>query len=183
MVTADELGPGDTFGEACMLDEHRTMTLCRRNGGNGNGITRGGDDEDDDNDDSAEVDGNFDGGDFDKETSHQEGGQPPHRSLESQLEAMVDPKAPSEPPGGVHETPGGGINGGGTGAGAGSGLDDGIGAVTGRSMETYQTLEPTRLILILKDDFYRISGLLRHCAKSFMVMGNIKRATTTSNPG
>lgn len=28
VVTADELGPGDTFGEACMLDERRTL---RRN--------------------------------------------------------------------------------------------------------------------------------------------------------
>lgn len=44
VVTADELGPGDTFGESCMLDEHRGLRGSSRTlnaSEEGDGLSRG----------------------------------------------------------------------------------------------------------------------------------------------
>ncbi|CAM9469558.1 unnamed protein product, partial [Hapterophycus canaliculatus] len=166
-VTADELGTGDTFGEACMLDEHRTSALRRRHiSGSNTSSTSGGGNRvpctsPADSPASpygaviekagvAEISGSscLTALKPEKEEVKQQCMQPHSASVERT-------RSPAEgaPPGGV----GGGVAGGGSGSSLGA----------GRSMETYQTLEPTRLILILKDDFFRIPGLLRHCLQSF----------------
>ncbi|CAM9338673.1 unnamed protein product, partial [Ectocarpus sp. 4 AP-2014] len=155
VVTADELGPGATFGEACMLDEHRITAQRRRNsncnenaceGAQGSG---GADEPPGPSTSSREV----------NESGCPRVAVPEDKGTQQhQLEETLTEGAGLPIRGGT-----GGRARVGSGSGSGSGSSSG----TGRSTETYQTLEPTRLVLILKRDFYRIPGLLKHCAHAF----------------
>ncbi|CBJ32014.1 expressed unknown protein [Ectocarpus siliculosus] len=151
VVTADELGPGDTFGEACMLDEHRITAQRRRNSNCNENACEG-----------AQGSGGAD----------KPPGSPtsPREVNDSESPRVVVPKDKGTPEYQPEEplTEGAGLPGrGGTGGRARVGSGSGSSPGTGRSMETYQTLEPTRLVLILKRDFYRMPGLLKHCAHAF----------------
>eukprot|EP00752_Nemacystus_decipiens_P017735 g15902.t1 len=159
VVTADELGPGETFGEACLLEEHRALRRsCSNN------------DDDDDNDRNGGNKDNTAPREGAKEDK--EGGTPrdfstprrkvtvPSRETESHEPSLEAPKKSD-----ACSVPGE------------AGLVDAVdpsraggpnpNPYAGRSMETYQTLEPTRLALILKADFHRIPGLLKHCSHAF----------------
>lgn len=169
VVTADELGPGETFGEACMLEEHRTLAERRR------GIL----DRNDDDDITSSKNNNTDETALRERAEEQlkpEGGRPrdssgrPRGATAPGRETEKYERRPEAPEkSGEHS------------AGSGeAGLTDGVDASggggpnpnpnVGRSMETCQTLEPTRLVLILKADFHRIPGLLKHCSHAFKVM-------------
>ncbi|CAM9868643.1 unnamed protein product, partial [Ectocarpus sp. 6 AP-2014] len=151
VVTADELGPGDTFGEACMLDEHR-ITAQRRRNSNCNENAGGG----------AQGSGGADKppGSLTSPREVNDSGSPRVEVPEDKGTPQYQPEEPLTEGAGL---PGRGGTGGRARVGSGSGSSPG----TGRSMETYQTLEPTRLVLILKRDFYRMPGLLKHCAHAF----------------
>lgn len=173
VVRADELGPGETFGEACMLEEHRASVLRRSSLNNH-------DDDDDDDGSSSSSNNNKDNTASrkgPKEETMEEGGPPINPSAspcvtvaaggetkthERRFEAPEKSDAYPAGPGeaglaavAVDASGGGGPN---------------PNPNLGRSMETYQTLEPTRLVLILKADFHRIPGLLKHCSHAFEVM-------------
>ncbi|CAM9788396.1 unnamed protein product, partial [Ectocarpus fasciculatus] len=156
VVTADELGPGDTFGEACMLDEHRITALRRRNSNC--------------NDQNA-CEGAHGSGGADEPPGSSKSPREVNESGSPRLtvpeEEGRQQNQPEEPLMEGADLPGRGGTGVRARAGSGSGSGSGSSSGTGRSMETYQTLEPTRLVLILKQDFYRIPGLLKHCAHAF----------------
>lgn len=203
VVTADELGPGDAFGDACMLDEHRALTSGRRDSLNSNNDDGGDGDGDDDGDD----DNNKKDDDISKKKKRSTKTRE-EREEEQEEQEVVPPAEPSALPRGrlplasttsgqeaerdkrrleVPEKPGAfpagsgeagltdavdGSRGGGGGGGGGPNANPNA----GRSMETYQTLEPTRLVLVLKADFHRIPELLKHCSHTFEVISACQQA-------
>eukprot|EP00903_Cladosiphon_okamuranus_P017020 g15687.t1 len=169
VVTADELGPGESFGEACMLEEHRTLAL--RHGGSLNDADADADDNGNGSNTQSKDETIPEG--WAKEDMNGEGDRANdscehlHQTTTTDREKEKQERR-SEAPDNLDACP----------AGSGeAGLADGVDASggggpilnpnLGRSMETYQTLEPTRLVLILKADFHRIPGLLKHCSHAF----------------
>lgn len=167
VVTADELGPGETFGEACMLEENRALLALRRSSLNND------DSEGNSNSNSSSDTASREGA---REQTKGEGdartgsSAPPGATTAARRETEPHEPKLEAPEKMIAHPVGSGEAGLADAVDASEGGGPNLNPNAGRSTETYQTMEPTRLVLILKADFHRIPGLLKHCSHAFKVM-------------